>query len=46
MNDIFNYNLKDVKKDLVIGIIECNKRGIIQTGKPVVENFCNSNLIN
>ena len=34
MNDIFNYNLKDVKKDLVVGTIECNKRGIIQTGKP------------
>ena len=45
MNDIYNYNLKDVKKDIVIGTIECNKRGLIQTGKPVFRIICIVSLI-
>ncbi|KXJ72407.1 cell division cycle protein 23 homolog [Aedes albopictus] len=33
MNETFSINLKDVKQDLLLGIIECNKRGLAQSVK-------------
>lgn len=33
MNETFSMNLKDVKQDLLLGIIECNKRGLVQSAK-------------
>lgn len=37
MSEIFNIKLSEVKQDLIIGIIECNKRGLIQSAKFLTE---------
>lgn len=33
MYDKLNFNLPDIKADLIVGISECNKRGLIHSGK-------------
>ncbi|XP_053695283.1 cell division cycle protein 23 homolog [Sabethes cyaneus] len=33
MDETFSVNLKEVKHDLILGIVECNKRGLIQSAK-------------
>lgn len=38
--EIGNFSLKEVKQDLLVGISECNKRGLIKTAKWLTElNF-------
>lgn len=33
MDDKLNFNLPEIKADLIVGISECNKRGLIYSGK-------------
>uniref|UniRef100_A0A1Q3F4J0 Putative dna-binding cell division cycle control protein n=1 Tax=Culex tarsalis TaxID=7177 RepID=A0A1Q3F4J0_CULTA len=33
MDETFSLNLKEVKQDLILGIVECNKRGLVQSAK-------------
>ncbi|KAL9707377.1 hypothetical protein quinque_010895 [Culex quinquefasciatus] len=33
MDETFSLSLKEVKQDLVLGIVECNKRGLVQSAK-------------
>ncbi|KAG5676594.1 hypothetical protein PVAND_006417 [Polypedilum vanderplanki] len=37
MVDLMNFNLVEVKQDLIKGIIECNKRGLIHSSKWLAE---------
>lgn len=45
MEDKLNFNLPEIKADLVVGISECNKRGLIHSGK-ITEIVCLQKKLN
>lgn len=40
MDEKLNFNLLEVKSDLIVGINECNKRGLVHSGKSCEVKFC------
>lgn len=40
MEDKLNFNLLEVKSDLIVGISECNKRGLIHSGENLEKHCC------
>lgn len=40
MDDKLNFNLLEVKSDLIVGISECNKRGLTHSGENLRKHFC------